>query len=1317
MTMPGLTHKSPQFCNPSSGSIADCHGGFGSSLHRDGVDASQLHRFWGELSSAARHDLLRIDKHSLFEQVRKNLYCSRCNGLLLEAFSQIIAYSKSLQGGSLCHGKHAVGCNKAHCERSGNGAVSSTEDDVRDPSVHPWGGLTATRDSMLTFLDCFLDGQPLEVIQNVCDCARARERERELFYPDACGGGGRGWISQGNCGSGSGRGHSLKETCALHTARLSCDALVDFWSALGEETRRSLLRMKEEDFIARLMFRFDSKRFCRDCRRNVLRELKELKELKRSRKELKCTRWFCNADTAFRYEVSNTSVQVNWRECFGGDLGNTYQHFEWGLGSAEGNADILGFEDVGLSEGARVDGLDLEHISLFYITLRAWKHDGRCTEVSVKAHALKGRHCVHRRLLVGDGHITITKGESIKRFFEHAEEVEEEEDEDGMEKNGSEPESEGFRVQKHAKSPELARDFLLDAATIIFKEQVEKAFREGTARQNAHTIFVCLALNLLEERIHVACKEISTLEKQKQLLEEEEHEKREEEQRRERKRLKEKEKKMRRKEKQKGRERDKEKGKSDSHLACNTATDCDSGAASLLGENEDACTDGEAKESSRVVDGVMLDDDLVAAHSSSLDSMEVRLSAECSHLNNGALHYFDVSVSMDRMEDTSTQDNNGTFILERSKAARRRSKMRKGPFTEILSRRFIRRSSVMALDLGAGSRACVKLSCDSVREMSEKVLVGTQKHHRGATKSDRNAGPSSIEGWNNPRYQQRQTGHVSQISSKRIFYAKSKHNDTGWVGKECVATKSFERKHAVAMGSKQVCRVGNFVSGPMQCNWQIIKATPSDGVKRGLADQYPMAHSEVVLSNSSSESEKTVESSLAGCKGGLSKVSGNCVEVLGSSDQQDVCGLSSSSLSSFAREELQNDLATSGDGCPLEASDSSSTSPPAELESSSNEKPLCRLVPISTAGSLDEDTSPSSAASCVTDTSDGGLTGYSMTTESSYLESSFPSIEASTAELSPPVPSDHQEPYKESMHFSSGNEDLLKYDFPSFKPDDYHAFSPIEGLPCPEFYPYSSAPNLLAYIHEYSCGYEHGVNPEVSVIDVASHVCQQMDSSMQLPLLPASLLPMHPPQPFGYPWIQGQCGTTSVLNTGLLPFPSHPGSLYVDGLGQSTGGLTAALLPLPPPFQHVPPVVGFTCMQALPADSSFTQWRDQRLVFEDGQKADTPALGDAFEQLEFSHQEQLPDFSGSLDVVLASNVPLNDPSGFSLFHFGSLPGDDQEHSVTGLSKESSSESIRPLDMPCGRSVKQEAAGIPKPNFPVEEYSLFTAKPSSRFGFF
>ena len=83
-----------------------------------------------------------------------------------------------------------------------------------------------------------------------------------------------------------------------------------------------------------------------------------------------------------------------------------------------------------------------------------------------------------------------------------------------MDNDGNELEGECSRPQKHAKSPELAREFLLDAATVIFKEQVEKAFREGTARQNAHSMFVSLAIKLLEQRVFVACKDIITLQKQ-----------------------------------------------------------------------------------------------------------------------------------------------------------------------------------------------------------------------------------------------------------------------------------------------------------------------------------------------------------------------------------------------------------------------------------------------------------------------------------------------------------------------------------------------------------------------------------------------------------------------------------------------------------------------------------------------------------------------------------------------------------------------------------------------------------------------------------
>lgn len=125
-------------------------------------------------------------------------------------------------------------------------------------------------------------------------------------------------------------------------------------------------------------------------------------------------------------QVSDGTVQADWRHTFADTVG-TYHHFEWAVGTGEGKSDILEFENVGMNGSVRVNGLDLGGLSACFITLRAWKLDGRCTELSVKAHALKGQQCVHCRLIVGDGYVTITRGESIRRFFEHAEEAEEEE--------------------------------------------------------------------------------------------------------------------------------------------------------------------------------------------------------------------------------------------------------------------------------------------------------------------------------------------------------------------------------------------------------------------------------------------------------------------------------------------------------------------------------------------------------------------------------------------------------------------------------------------------------------------------------------------------------------------------------------------------------------------------------------------------------------------------------------------------------------------------------------------------------------------------
>lgn len=86
------------------------------------------------------------------------------------------------------------------------------------------------------------------------------------------------------------------------------------------------------------------------------------------------------------------------------------------------------FENVGMKKRVNVDGLDLGGLSTCYITLRAWKQDGKCDELSVKAHALKGRGCVHDRLIFCDGFVSINEGESSRKFFEHAEEAEEDDD-------------------------------------------------------------------------------------------------------------------------------------------------------------------------------------------------------------------------------------------------------------------------------------------------------------------------------------------------------------------------------------------------------------------------------------------------------------------------------------------------------------------------------------------------------------------------------------------------------------------------------------------------------------------------------------------------------------------------------------------------------------------------------------------------------------------------------------------------------------------------------------------------------------------------
>ena len=99
------------------------------------------------------------------------MYCSRCNGLLLEGFLQIVMYGKSLQQeGTVGQGSgNRLQNSKCHIAEDVCLTIGCN-DDVQDPSVHPWGGLTTTRDGTLTLLDCYIYSKYLKGLQNVHAC-------------------------------------------------------------------------------------------------------------------------------------------------------------------------------------------------------------------------------------------------------------------------------------------------------------------------------------------------------------------------------------------------------------------------------------------------------------------------------------------------------------------------------------------------------------------------------------------------------------------------------------------------------------------------------------------------------------------------------------------------------------------------------------------------------------------------------------------------------------------------------------------------------------------------------------------------------------------------------------------------------------------------------------------------------------------------------------------------------------------------------------------------------------------------------------------
>lgn len=120
-------------------------------------------QFWCELSREGRQELLRIDRQAVLEQARKNMCCSKCICLLLEDFLQIVSNGKQ----SLQH-KGDLPCNRSGALRDQSKVVSHRcSGELQDPGVHLWGGLTATRDGLLTVLDCYLYAKSFKGLQNV----------------------------------------------------------------------------------------------------------------------------------------------------------------------------------------------------------------------------------------------------------------------------------------------------------------------------------------------------------------------------------------------------------------------------------------------------------------------------------------------------------------------------------------------------------------------------------------------------------------------------------------------------------------------------------------------------------------------------------------------------------------------------------------------------------------------------------------------------------------------------------------------------------------------------------------------------------------------------------------------------------------------------------------------------------------------------------------------------------------------------------------------------------------------------------------------
>ncbi|GFR44722.1 hypothetical protein Agub_g6046, partial [Astrephomene gubernaculifera] len=120
--------------------------------------------------------------------------------------------------------------------------------------------------------------------------------------------------------------------------------------------------------------------------------------------------------------------------------------------------------------------------------------------------------CEGHELRAGEGRVRV-EGPGEACLFEKAEEVQEQKAFDAAAGDQDSPET-----IRHAETPELAREALQDSALLIFKAQVEVAFRDQTACRNALLLFTVLCHFLLEQQLLNAYKELGAKRAEAELL-------------------------------------------------------------------------------------------------------------------------------------------------------------------------------------------------------------------------------------------------------------------------------------------------------------------------------------------------------------------------------------------------------------------------------------------------------------------------------------------------------------------------------------------------------------------------------------------------------------------------------------------------------------------------------------------------------------------------------------------------------------------------------------------------------------------------------